>query len=409
MPKSKGSVEYLAKKKARTAERRAARDQDTQPQQQQQQEDRLVVRLPPVQQQQQHQQHQQQQQQQQEDALPPSAGPGPGPILSSPGLARPVVRLPGMPLAVGPMLKRKRSVSPAARKERPAPGRGPVRSSSGPGLPVVRPLAPRPAPEHLGVLFGGPRPLGGPQSDQRKTLEAIPARNPTTAEDADVRGVVPPRLSGQASASGLGIPRASSNAGPQVKLFAGSDSLERVNRTLTDEGFLEFRYMSNEYVIRHYGECSAEGHAIVGLMQDGILAELRASLGAYQRDAVVSGAIGCLNVDVRKFMKKFGGTCPRCDKPRRYLAARHRVAAMLNEPPENLWMAFVYLDKTSKKTRMFDASHRCCTASSNFCIHSEHAYLETKKTNDDRSKHQRGHEVCDHADLPCLSIKKIQT
>lgn len=210
-----------------------------------------------------------------------------------------------------------------------------------------------------------------------------------------------PRLFGQAGLSGLGNPHASSNA--------GSDTLERVNQTLVDQGFPEFDKISNEYVIRHYGECSTEGHTMSGLLRDGILDELRASLTRGQRDAVVSGPDRCLDVEVRKRTCKVSPVCPTCNNKRpEFAMVRHRVVAMLNEPPENLWMAFVYLDKTSPKTRMFDASHRCCTKYPNYCIRPEHVFPETNKTNNDRSQHQRGNQVCDHADLPCLSVKLKQ-
>jgi hypothetical protein len=75
--------------------------------------------------------------------------------------------------------------------------------------------------------------------------------------------------------SGLVIPRESSKAGSQLtaqrKPFAGSDTLERVNQTLVDQGFPEFDKMSNGGVIRHYGECSTEGHAMKILLQDGVM------------------------------------------------------------------------------------------------------------------------------------------
>jgi hypothetical protein len=219
-----------------------------------------------------------------------------------------------------------------------------------------------------------------------------------------------PRPFGQAGASGLVIPNASRHAGSQLttKPFAGSDTLERVNKALVDQGFPEFNYVSNEYVIRHYGECSTEGHAMLGLLRDGILDEWRASVQLAQRDAVVSGPDGCLDVEVRTFATKSIPVCPTCNKkPAGIAIVRHRVVAMLHEPPENLWMMFVYLDKTSPKTRMFEASHRCCIKSPNTCIRPEHVFLETVKTNGERTQHQRGNKVCDHADLPCLSIKQF--
>jgi hypothetical protein len=286
-------------------------------------------------------------------------------------------------------LRRKRSLSPVAPRERPA-------------LPLLS-LELSVAETLLA--------LGGPQFDLKTKPAVTPARSLTTTAGADL-GVMTPRPSGQASTSGLVIPQASRHAGSQStqqKPFRGSDTLERVNQTLVDQGFPEFDKMSNEEVIRHYGECSAEGHAMVVLLQDGVLDGMRATLGLAQRNAVVSGPNGCLDVAVCKITAKCWGTCPTCKKAPRFTAKRHRVVAMLNEPPENLWMAFVYLDKSSKRSRMFDASHRCCAATSNYCIRPEHVFLETTKTNGDRSQHQRGNEVCDHADLPCIGCKQIPT
>jgi hypothetical protein len=117
------------------------------------------------------------------------------------------------------------------------------------------------APPDLGLYFESlqRQSLGGPRSDQRVMLEVTPTENPTTAEDADVGGGIL-RLFGQAETSGLVIPGPSRHAGSQLTLqqkpFAGSDTLEHVNRILVDNGFGTFDTMSNAGVIAHYKPCS---------------------------------------------------------------------------------------------------------------------------------------------------------
>lgn len=235
---------------------------------------------------------------------------------------------------------------------------------------------------------------------------AILATNPTTAEDPDVGRVVSSRLSGQASVSGLGIPHASSNAGPQSTLqqkpFAGSDTLEYVNEVLVREGFGTFDTMSNESVIAKYKPCSNIGHQLSILTRPGVLAGLRARPGTARRAATASGADGCLDADVDAVIGK-SAKCEHCKKRYNFNRSTHRWTALLNEPDENAWMAFICLDVTSPTSRMFPASHRCHTRILNNCINSEHVFLETVQTNADRDKHHRVCEPCNH-DRPCLGV-----
>jgi hypothetical protein len=121
--------------------------------------------------------------------------------------------------------------------------------------------------------------------------------------------------------------------------------------------------------------------------------------------ASVSGVDGCLDAGIDEgYITKSQYKCEVCKKCIRFAFSRPRITAMLNEPDENAWMAFVYHDVTSPRLRMFEGSHRCHTRSPNLCINDEHVFLETGDTNKKRDLHQRAREPCDHDDLPCLGV-----
>jgi hypothetical protein len=248
--------------------------------------------------------------------------------------------------------------------------------------------------------------LGGPQSDPRTKPAVTPVGIPTTTAGADL-GVMTHAPSGQASMSGLVIPRESSSAGSQLttqrKPFAGSDTLEEVNRLLVREGFPEFDKMSNDYVIRHYGACSDVGHSL-----GAFLAEWREQLRYRLRAdrAIATGTDGCQTSITTRIAKRKWCGVPGCTREKAISICmhRHRYAAILAEPAENAWMGFVYMDKTAPRVRMFDASHMCSTETPNHCIRSGHVLLESHSLNTERTPHQTGTNnagICHHTP-PCL-------
>jgi hypothetical protein len=333
---------------------------------------------------------------------------------SPPGLGSglPVVRLPGMPL--------KRPQSPEAHYEphvgsSPAPSPRPLKkrklSGSSLELEAARGLASRlcVVRDILSSRMKAARNLsahmGGPQFDQRTKPVVTPVGIPTTTAGVDL-GVMTHAPSGQASMSGLVIPRASSNAGSQQKPFRSSDSLEEVNRVLVREGFLEFDKMSNQEVIRRYGVCSAIGHQLrlFCSAREG----LRASLDSDRTIATTTGADGCQNATTQiSYQKRRKCTEPGCQKIVNINIKGHRLSALLAEPVQNAWMGFLFADKTSPRSRLFHGSHTCSTASPNHCMREEHVFLETLLLNSERSPHQTGANnagICYH-NPPCLGEK----
>jgi predicted RNA-binding Zn-ribbon protein involved in translation (DUF1610 family) len=252
--------------------------------------------------------------------------------------------------------------------------------------------------------------LGGPQSDLRKKSMATPTKNPTTAEDADVSGVMTPRLFGHdAGASGPGIPHASRHAGP---LYAGGDSIEEMNRVLAKEGYPTFDQISNESVRAHYNrkagsECSPEAHDLDFLTSLSIRESFRAEFASMERELPASGIYSC------KFQTNTGNvqrafTCPRCgDNLRGRQWHRTRIVAILNEPIENAWMGVVKRDVTKPNARgnvtIFEGSHRCHHKVDR-CIVAEHIYLETHDQNCRRSQHHKGNLICTD-EKPCFGPK----
>ena len=110
-----------------------------------------------------------------------------------------------------------------------------------------------------------------------------------------------------------------------------------------------------------------------------------------------------LNSWLYQEISKDKNKCKLCKKSIKFKTARHRTTALLNEPDENAWMAFVYQDMTSPQQRLFQASHRCHTRIPNDCMNTEHVFLETSRTSADRDLHHRARKPCDH-ERPCLGV-----
>lgn len=147
-------------------------------------------------------------------------------------------------------------------------------------------------------------------------LDAILAKNPTTAEDADLGVVSHVPFGHDAGASGLVIPHATTHAGSQsIKPFAGSDTLGYVNRMLVGEGFETFDKMSNEKVIAHYGKCSAEGHQLAMILEPGVLDGVRVKIDRKRALAAVSGADGCQGADNKSPTLSVRGVPPAATPP----------------------------------------------------------------------------------------------
>jgi hypothetical protein len=228
----------------------------------------------------------------------------------------------------------------------------------------------------------------GPPDDPQTKLVATPARSQGTTGDADV-GVVTHGLFGQAGASGLVNPRASSTA--------GSDSEQDLDRLLISEGFRPFRQMTNDYVEEVYGVCSRTSHLVRMYENPELRIAMRAKLDFAMGE--VDEEMGCIPMTGNRMTLTYNCKKRGCTRRKTQLHLDlNRVLAILNEPPQHAWMGAI-THKLSSPTYplvMFHGSGMCNKfQGGRHCIHQEHVFLETIRQNMRRKGHHYGDHTCD--------------